>query len=195
MTTNRPHESNAHRQDSSRRVVVGGDVTIDWSLARTRALGSECTGGIAEDRVETSRGPGGAALLSHLITEFGMTLAGTGLAVEVSGPTAPGPSVAPGDPRFHHSYATWAQFPRRAGERGHTAWRVEESLGVDPARLAEPHGVDLADAAGHERADLVILEDANRGFRDQPERWPMAVTTGADADRSPWVVLNDGVPR
>jgi hypothetical protein len=194
VTADRPSEPRAGATHSGRRVVVAGDTVVNWSLARTRAFATEGTSGNAEDRVETSSGPGGAALLFNLTDELGAALADAGLTVEVSGPTPPRGSVAPGDPRFHHSYATWARFPYRAGERGRAVWRVEEFLGVDRARDAEIPAVDPVGTVGQEHADLVILDDANLDFRDHPERWPVALRAAADATRSPWVVLTIASP-
>src|SRR5665647_2562761 len=94
-----------------RHVVVAGDMTIDWNLARTRKLLNGGTAWNAEDRTETYGGPGGAAVLARLIEEVGVTLADGGPAVEVSGPLAATESISPGDPRFHHSYAVWSQYP------------------------------------------------------------------------------------
>ncbi|MGZ6268892.1 MAG: hypothetical protein ACXWNR_10085, partial [Candidatus Limnocylindrales bacterium] len=69
-----------------RRVVVAGDVTVDWNLARTRRLLDGATTWNAEDRTETYGGPGGAAVLDRLVEEVGKTLADEGFAVEVEGP-------------------------------------------------------------------------------------------------------------
>jgi len=131
---------------AARRVIVRGDVTMDWNLARTRKLADSGIGWNAADRTETYAQPGGAALMAGLMTEVAGTLAAEGVAVEVSGPgTPPGP-IAPADPRFHHSYAIWSKFPRRRGDRDRSVWRVEEFLGFDraerpkrPPRAWAPH--------------------------------------------------------
>ena len=192
-------------RDRVSTVVVSGDVTIDWNLARTRKLVDGGAVWNSEDRTETYGGPGGAAVLARLVEEVGGTLADEGLAVEVTGPPGPQGSISPGDPRFYHSYAVWSQYPRRKGDRDRGVWRVDEFLGLDRART--PQGA----ADGNDRigspaeADLVIVDDANLGFRDSSELWPPALrlTTNPGATaahpaksgaNSPWVVLKMARP-
>ena len=90
-----------------RRVIVAGDVTMDWNLARTRKLADSGIAWNAGDRTEMYGGLGGAALMAGLMTEVAATLAADGIAVEVAGPGAAAGPIVPGDPRFHHSYAIW----------------------------------------------------------------------------------------
>src|SRR5664279_2756585 len=162
-------------RDRVSTVVVSGDVTIDWNLARTRKLVDGGAVWNSEDRTETYGGPGGAAVLARLVEEVGGTLADEGLAVEVTGPPGPQGSISPGDPRFDHSYAVWSQYPRRKGDRDRGVWRVDEFLGLDRART--PQGAaDGNDPIGSPaEADLVIVDDANLGFRDSSELWPPAL--------------------
>lgn len=119
-----------------RQVVVAGDVTIDWNLARTRKIRDGGTSWNAEDQVETYCDPGGAAVLARVVAEVGTTLQGDDLAVDVAGPLVETGSMSPGDPRFHHSYAIWSQHPRRMGDRD-SVWRVEEFLGMDRSRFQQ----------------------------------------------------------
>ncbi|CAN5357989.1 hypothetical protein BH09ACT6_BH09ACT6_00950 [soil metagenome] len=188
-----------------RRVVVAGDLTIDWNLARTRTLLNGGTAWNAEDRTETYGGAGGAAVLARLIEEVGVTLADRGPAVEVTGPSVATESISPGDPRFHHAYAVWSQYPRRAGDRGHSIWRVEEFLGLDRSHRIQAPVEAGSPAASPAEADLVIVDDANLGFRDSPGLWPpslgLTAEALADADpaaeaaaQSPWVILKMACP-
>lgn len=192
-------------RDRVSTVVVSGDVTIDWNLARTRKLVDGGAVWNSEDRTETYGGPGGAAVLARLVEEVGATLADEGLAVEVTGPPGPQGSISPGDPRFYHSYAVWSQYPRRKGDRDRGVWRVDEFLGLDRART--PQGAaDGNDPIGSPaEADVVIVDDANLGFRDSSELWPPALrlTTNPGATaahpaksgaNSPWVVLKMARP-
>jgi len=114
-------------------VVVCGDVTIDWDLARTRKLVDGGAVWNPEDRTETYCRPSRAAVLARLVEEVGATLADEGLAVEVAGPPVPQGLVSPGDSGFHHSYAVWSQYPCHKGDRDRSIWRVEEFLGLDRA--------------------------------------------------------------
>ena len=180
---------------AARRVIVAGDVTIDWNLARTQKLADARITWNAADRTETYAQPGGAALMADLMTEVAATLTGAGHPVEVSGPVTPGDRIAPTDPRFHHSYATWTTFPRNRGDREPTVWRVHEFLGIDPAEGPEA----AAPPTDQGPADLFVLDDADLGFRTSPERWPAALGLGADAAPQkegprPWVVLKMARP-
>jgi hypothetical protein len=195
---------------AARRVVVVGDVTMDWNLARTRKLVDSGIAWNAADRTEMYAQPGGAALMASLMTEVAGTLAAEGVAVEVSGPGALAEPIAPADPRFHHSYAIWSKYPRRRGDRDRSIWRVEEFLGLDRARAPEAAaGGGTASAETNETADadLVILDDADLGFRATPDRWPAVLrlsdpepAPAADgaatqpATPQPWVLLKMACP-
>ena len=188
------------------RVAVTGDVTVDWNIARTRSLVGGGTAWTAEDSVETYPGPGGAAILARLIGEVGAAVtADCGLNVEVSGPSVDLDSISPGDSAYHHAFAIWGRYPRRAGDRDRSIWRVEEFLGLDRSRsrsTADVAGVE--DASAHD-VDLVVIDDANLGFRDSPDLWPRSLgqlayePDGANVSTDegppkPWVVLKMAAP-
>jgi hypothetical protein len=192
---------------ATRRVVVAGDVTMDWNLARTRKAIDSGLAWSAADRTEMYGEPGGAALTARLMAE----LAAREIAVDVVAPGAPSEPIAPADTRSHHSYAIWSRFPRKKGDRDVTIWRVEEFLGLDRGRTAEAvpanaaangaaNGAASASANGEPpAADLVILDDADLGFRAAPGLWPAALKVAGDrATRSgaprPWVVLKMTCP-
>ncbi len=121
-----------------RRVVVAGDVTVDWNLARTRRLLDGAASWNAEDRTETYGGLGGAAVLDRLVEEVGKTLSDEGFAVEVEGPPAFAGPLSPGDPRFNHSFALWSQQPRRKGDRD----RSDLARAGVPGPRSRPRGPD-----------------------------------------------------
>jgi hypothetical protein len=175
----------------TRSVVVAGDVAMDWNLARIRRLRDGGSAWNAEDRTETYGRLGGAVMLGSLIEAVAGTLPPEEGTVEVFCPPARSEPRGFDDPRFHHSYAVWRQFPRRKGDRDPSVWRVEEFLGLDPARKAPPAG-----GTGPDFADLVVLDDANLGFRSESRRWPKALRAhaGAVSDRGPWVLLKSARP-
>jgi hypothetical protein len=179
----------------TRRVVVAGDVTMDWNLARRRLD----SGGVvwnADDRTEVYGQLGGAALLADLIAEVAETLRGGGLEVEVDRMRAPESEILPGDRRLDHSYALWSRFPRRRGERAGAVWRVEEFLGLDRARDLEAARGCKKPALDPPDADLVVLDDADLGFRSSPECWPKALALSQKTGRKqlPWVLLKMAQP-
>jgi RyR domain-containing protein len=193
----------------ARRVVISGDVTMDWHLARSRTLVAAGKAWNPADRTEISGEPGGAALTAGLLREVAATLAASGVDVDLSGPGGPaGPAgragpIVPGDPRIHHAYAIWSAFPRRRGDRDRSIWRVEDFLGLDRARAPEAAASPGTTGAGPAQiadADLVILDDADLGCRATPAAWPAALrlsepVNGAPAvGQQPWVVLQMAAP-
>ncbi|MGO9274893.1 MAG: RyR domain-containing protein [Terriglobia bacterium] len=195
--------------DGSRNVViVTGDVTMDWNLARTRRTGAGRLAWTGEDCTRAHFQRGGAALLADLIGELADELRQHGQAnYDVRQTAAPQDSVSPDDERFNHSCAVWSPFPysvkassakgsdkgaEKDPEEKKVAWRVEEFLGLDrsapdaPQKGAEWKRV-VNDCA---EADLVVLDDADLGFREHPELWPQALTAG----RRPWILLKMARP-
>jgi hypothetical protein len=183
-----------------RRVVVAGDLTVDWNLARTRKLRDGGTAWNAEDRTEVYARPGGAAMLARLIRELGGGLGADGIGLEITGPELRKRSYSPEDPHFHHHYAVWSRFPHGRRRADTSVWRVEELLGLDRAREPQRLG-DL----GPEDADLVVLDDAALGFRDDPRLWPRALGLTPDkdgrlvaaehsGDGGPWVLVKMTCP-
>ncbi|MBC7260882.1 MAG: ATPase, partial [Chloroflexi bacterium] len=101
---------------------------------------------------------------------------------------APQEPVQPGDERFHHSYALWDQF--KGGKGQDMAWRVKDHLGLDPSPITEPTSwqkvcEDPVDPV------LVVLDDADLGFRHWPELWPRAIVQG---NYQRWVLVKMARP-
>jgi len=155
-------------------VVVDGDVTLDWCLARGE--------GPAGPTVSASTDGGGAVLLGRLIEEVAEELPREP-PVKVWRPHEP-TSNGPNQQSVPQRFAIWNRF----AEGDSHAWRVETSLGVQPA-AGDP---DAKRSPEPERADLVVLQEAALGFRDRPELWPRAIE-GKSAD-SPWVLLRMAQP-
>jgi hypothetical protein len=183
-------------KDSPRIAVVTGDATIDWNIARTRLAEGLSAAWNADDSTRAYWQRGGAALLADLITAVAAEMRQAKLgALAVRSVPWPGEHVLPGDARFHHSYAMWslcAYGTKPPQDKDKRAWRVEEFLGLDRAED------DAVGADGRKRvaddtpaADIVVLDDADLGFRQHREWWPQAITTEG---RRPWVVLKMARP-
>lgn len=172
-----------------RTVVVSGDVTVDWNLAR-RSLTAE-GGPRAGTRASWQRG--GAALLADLLGTVVSTLGPDGGPVDLRAVAAPTPPVPPGNADLNQSYAVWDRMPRSGGhDESDQVWRVSAALGVDPARSADAVHAEwqrLRDEVPG--ADVVVLDDAALGFRDhaEPDLWPQAL-----AENRPWVLLKQARP-
>jgi hypothetical protein len=187
--TNNPNSHNV--------AVIAGDVTMDWNIARLRRANATGSAWNADSWTRACLQRGGAALLLDLVKLIARQLSRQrqGDFQIRSFPDKKIP-VRPGDPRFHHSYAMWSLFKyseQQKGAKEKPAWRVEEFLGLDLCP-------DAGSATSRERqmivndtpdADLIILDDANLGFRDHEELWPAALK---DPQRRPWIILKMARP-
>lgn len=166
-------------------VVVAGDVTLDWNLARESMPAADPGPG------PTALGHrGGAALLSDLVRLVADTL-----------PVAPGDTAGVAvdgsavDATANSSYALWTRAVPGAGAKAPSdSWKVQSLLGVDRATgeaVVRTEWQRLRAAVG--TADVVVLDDAALGFRDQSELtlWQDAY---ADPGRRGWIVLKQTRP-
>lgn len=185
-------------RNSPKVVVVTGDVTMDWNLARTRRSDGGGAAWNADDSTRIYWQRGGAALLADLISGVADGLRGDGKGdYTVRQMNAPREETRPGDARFHHSYAMWSlhDYDLKSSKDKNKplkSWRVEEFLGLDKSD-ADP----ASPAAEWKRvqddvpeAGIIVLDDADLGFRDHPELWPKALTSG----HRPWILLKMARP-
>lgn len=186
----------AGRKRPQSRIVIAGDVTLDWNLARTPAPGDGSRGWSAEDCARVYCQPGGAALLAETIGAVAADLpSGAGGTWRIDGPRLPRAGLSIEDPGFHHSFALWSLFdysrqPARDGRK--SAWRVREYLGLSrcAARHATPPARPRRAAADADSADILVLDDADLGFRESPDAWPAAL----HAKGCRWIVLKVARP-
>ena len=175
---------------SAQPIIVTGDVAMDWNLARTRRSKSEISFWSADDTTSTTWQRGGAALLADLLEAIGADLQRGGapqFAIRQTGAPRKSGQVHPDDARYHHSYAIWS--PVKYGDK--PAWRVDEFLGLNRAAsdaVQDWQQVvdDTPDAA------LLVLDDADLGFRNHPELWPAALNS--TGEHRPWIVLKMARP-
>ena len=169
------------------KVVVTGDVTMDWHLRNEPSLES---GGDPWMRFGATRAfcqRGGAALLADLIKKVASRLKPH---PEVFGPKMPKRST-PDDSRFGHAFAMYREFPKSAKD-GEMVWRAADSLGLT-RRVGDEKvgGLDCRRLESDDpNADLVVLDDAGYGFRDAENEatlWPKGFT--APKGNKPWVIL------
>jgi hypothetical protein len=98
-------------------VLVTGDYTIDWNIARIRRADFAGQAWNPDDRTRACRQRGGAALLGDLIEALALDMKRREQAdVVVSKISEARQPVCPPDGRFHHSYAQWSLF--KYGEKG-----------------------------------------------------------------------------
>ncbi len=172
---------------STKTVVVAGDVTVDWMVARSRTkLGSptfgDIFGGTSGARVTAHAG--GAKLIATILED---TIRKSGaLDAKIVSPEIPlGEIEMSCSRRFMRTYSAWGSFPtNQPKSSGARSWRVEDFWGTDDAtdKESEPLGIpgDIP------KPDLLVLDDSNLGFRDNEASWPMALRDPAAT--APWVV-------
>jgi hypothetical protein len=148
------------------RLLVCGDVTVDWNVARLDANEHHRSWSTAS-RVAATRQPGGAALLAQVLAAWDD--------VAVSRPD-PDAAVA-------HSYALWSLQPKGA-------WRVDEHLGIETLGT-EDRVAGSSPGPDDGPYDVVVVDDAGLGFRDDASRWPAALRDPRDVR---WVVVKTSAP-
>ena len=175
---------------ATKNIIVTGDVTMDWNLARKRRTKSDITFWSADDTISTTWQRGGSALLGDLVEAIARSFTpdgSSGFSIHLTGAPHKSSQVQSDSDLYHHSYAMWSQF--KYGDK--SAWRVEEFLGLDHANFEEVQ-VWQKVVEDTPDANLVILDDADLGFRDHPELWPEALNN--KGDKRPWVLLKAARP-
>ncbi len=201
-------------EDSPRPILVAGDVTIDWNVAHLPGDGTERSGWNPRDDARICCEPGGAALLACLISALCRRRREDGLTGEfpVIGPD--GSEVPPDCAEFgnchfpdamgtegcacpdftrcHHSYALWEPHAQSGDSGPPWVWRVAEHLGLDHTEIPRerPDGIDAR------KPSLVVLDDADLGFRDDDSQWPglLRGETPEVPDTLEWVVAKLAEP-
>jgi hypothetical protein len=175
---------------ADKTIIITGDIAMDWNLARTRRFRSDVSFWSMDDTTSTTWQRGGSALLADLVEAVasdGQRNRASQFAIRQTGAPRKSDNVQPDDKRYNHSYAMWA--PVKYGEK--PAWRVEEFLGLD--RAANDSVQDWQKVVDDTtEADLVILDDADLGFRNHPELWPAALNT--EGKDRPWILLKMARP-
>lgn len=188
----------ARTRSSQKVVVVTGDVTMDWNLARTRRSDIGGAAWNADDCTRTYWQRGGAALLADLVEAVAdeFTLNGKP-AYSIRQTGAPRKDVLPGDRRYHHSHAMWSlcnydEKTAREKNKPKGVWRVSDFLGLDRCLVEyaseNENGRRVVDDAP---AQIVVLDDADLGFRRLRDLWPKSVTA---KQGEPWIVLKMARP-
>lgn len=180
-------------------VVVSGDFTLDWNLARSPGL--EAQRGVWEPEVSSrlTWQRGGAALLADLIEGVAAQIRDSAV-FEIRQPDTPRRTgnaadahIGPEDPRFHHSCASWMPFPfaAKGSEKESPVWRVADVLGINRSSSSETPANWACVLNDNSSAKLVVLDDANLGFRSKPELWPASLT---EPSSQPWVLVKMSRP-
>lgn len=181
-------------------VVVTGDVTIDWNIAHHTHELREPTDWTGESSSSMNWQFGSAALLADLITATTTQLkVDYSLPIEVTIPVEPSKVPAsPYDHNFFHSSAVWALYhdkDPKTNKPGDPHWRVKQFLGLDqPIQNKSDSDKKTNTPNDPTQADIIVIDDSNLGFRDQPARWPQIITQPSQDKKAPWILVKMSNP-
>src|SRR5450759_1448697 len=179
------------RSAETKHILVAGDSTMGWNIARTEKATDEGFVWNLRNRAEVSAELGGAVLIAKVLKERYETQdAGSDPVVihEFQESTFPKGHDAEG---YNHSYIVWQKYPKWARrDDGELAWRVHEVLGFHGSNTAP-----LKKAKAHPPADLIVLSDMDLRFRQDQRRWPKEITTENHEAPKPWILIRTSAPR
>lgn len=171
-----------------KHILVTGDVTADWNIARI--LRGKGDGNVWNDQDLTRAclQPGGAAMLGNLINEM---FKGKENDYQVSSVKFPPRLVSPVDRRTYHSYAMWqaVEYPEKSK---HLIWRVESFLGLDNycGGDSSVHCTIPIPDSGSTNAEIIVIDDAGLQFRSNRGAWPQEIVDG----KPEWIIVKMSHP-
>lgn len=177
--------------------VVTGDVTTDFNIAISQEKDSKKQDWNTNNYAQVYQQRGSALMLVDLIRALvkrsGLIAKNEDVRKRVACPhdRSSGRTASPN--RF---YSTWSKFEYGTGKTDKEmspVWRVEEVLGFQKGETKEQR---ISPANDNDNADIVIIDDANLGFRKQadpirPELWTRALL---NKKRPPWVLVKMSSP-
>ncbi len=168
------------KQKETKTILVTGDVTIDWNVARAQKV--DVTNANIWDADVFSKAfcqVGGANLIADLIAEVAVNLKKfKNLQYEINRNIIPPDKVKPDNINLNHAYAIWAPFDYDNSESGkkRKVWRVREYLGVSRVKVgAVNDSLRLNQDTKYTKPVIIVLDDAGLGFRDNEELWPVSL--------------------
>lgn len=177
-------------QEKKHIIIVAGDATIDWMQTSQGSRRIAQNWRLAEGaRLYQARG--GAAQLADLLKTLQSSSHGEDAGEVVFSAYLPS-SLRPGSPSIHHIYTLWAPFayglrPPLTTEKH--AWRIEQFLGLERRRVMPPAAQSRRSPSAPGKADVIVLDDLNLGFRDERADWPAELE-----NHKGWVVVMTAQP-
>ncbi len=167
MVRPRPSPEARPNETKVRQVIVTGDVTLDWILARSGEHAAHAYWASGR-QTKVSRQAGGAALLGSVVKQMARECFPAD--VRVWCPDESCQSCC-------SSFSLWEEFPRtNKKDDKQKVWRVAEYLGADPTPSPSPSTGMCPEAP--DSAELLILDDAGLGFYENEPAWPKALRSG-----------------
>ncbi|MBG0788231.1 MAG: ATPase, partial [Anaerolineaceae bacterium] len=169
-------------------VLITGDLALDWHIINQEQNQGDSIGWNRNLWTRACSQIGGAGLLADLIIQS------TALDPELQSttfltPNFPDQPFHPCQDQFHNAYALWSKF--KEDELGQSVWRVSQFLGLDPITSYVKDGITPFPITTPEIPNILVIDDANLGFRDHPEFWPDAIKKGAEPD---WIIYKMACP-
>ncbi len=161
---------------SKARIVVAGDLSVDWFEAETPPRG-QAKGEPTNPRnwktypaVRREAKPGGAWLVADFVR------AATGAEV-LAPPVSDVRAIAAGE--LVHSYVELGRFPLGGGKKDEktSVFRVNSYKGFTGPEGDRPSAYPFKGQAA--APEIVVLDDAGNGFRDHESLWPAALSQAA----------------
>lgn len=161
------------------KIVVAGDVTIDWlKWSRTKIEGDDSHNWELYNGFEMVARKGGALLLANMV------YAATGIKTITHQMTYPIADVPPR--KIIQSLSFLDQYP---GPNKSKVFRVKEFYGFSGPSLTDPMFIPLEEDSS--KAELILLDDAGNGFRDQQSNWKELFESNQE---NPYVILKMARP-
>jgi hypothetical protein len=173
------------------KIVVTGDQAIEWRFARSTVLQTPTASLDYVNAVRCYHEPGGPVMLGRLIKAAAKGDAEV-LFRDITvvpadedgvGSQRGNASYFPSSSPYWHLYDRCAQVQRDTNDQ-HAVWRITDVLGTD--RPLTRSNDNLAPVAGHETADMIVVEDVGGAFAGDEDRWPECLRS---ASSDSWLVL------
>ncbi|MEI6758584.1 MAG: RyR domain-containing protein [Chlorobium sp.] len=184
-------------------VVVTGDVTIDWNIAHNSNSLQEQTEWTGKAKSNMHAHYGSAALIADLIgTMVNQQKNDFRDPVKVTHPLTSEihllTSGTPNNPNYVNSYTIWAKYRDKEPEKTELSephWRVERFLGLDlPSEENAAHRSGNPAPDDPEKADIIVIDDSNLGFRNKGKHWPQAIGISDGNKKAPWIIVKMSTP-
>ncbi|NTU53452.1 MAG: ATPase, partial [Chlorobiaceae bacterium] len=171
-------------------IVVAGDITVDCNIAHDSMDFTSPTEWTGKSRCSINYQYGSAGLLAKLIeTILEIENKKRGVSGTLLNPEVLNVDIDLKNPLgIAYSYSVWMRYQDKADEQ--SVWRIKEFLGVDKGDgLKGDIDKYLIECEDKCRADIIVIDDSDLGFRDDQFRWEKIFDQFICEDDKPWIVV------